>query len=261
MEVMRLNTKAPSRWLVGLSLALVCSGCHSNNPDGNQPERVLVVTQQVQKTPIAREVPLSGNILGRKTLKLGFLVSGRIDFVACEEGRSIRAGEVLASLDPESYKIGVDMANAGLRQARDEYDRLKQMHDQKSLSESDFQKISNTLAQVEAQQRLASKNLTDTKLIAPISGVLLKRGVEPGEIIGQGMPLFVLSDIATVKVSASVPESDIRFIRIGQTAHVFVSALDSNFVGKVIEIGAAADPVSRTLNFEWKTPRSCSDLA
>jgi membrane fusion protein, multidrug efflux system len=254
MDVTRHHLSAAFRILPGALFALAVCGCHSGDKNHGPAERVLVVTQHVEKAPVAREISLSGNVEGRKTVKLGFMVSGRINFVACEEGRTIKAGQLLASLDPESYQIGVDLADAGLRQVRDEYDRLKQMHDRQSLSESDFTKITTTLAQVQAQHHLASKNLTDTKLIAPISGVLLKRGVEPGEIIGQGMPLFVLSDIATVKVTASVPESDIRFIRTGQSARVFISALDSSVTGTVREIGAAADPVSRTFSIDLEVP-------
>jgi len=107
-----------------------------------------------------------------------------------------------------------------------------------------------------AQQRLQAKNLSDTRLYSPISGVLLKKITEEGEIIGVGLPLFVVSEIQTVKVNASVPESDLHYIHIGNGADVYVSALDSTFTGKITEIGSVAEATTRTftVKIELKNP-------
>jgi membrane fusion protein (multidrug efflux system) len=59
------------------------------------------------------------------------------------------------------------------------------------------------------------------------------------------MPLFAVSDLRKVKVSAFVPENELHDIKIGQSAQVFISSLGSTFEGKVIEVGSAADPASR----------------
>jgi RND family efflux transporter MFP subunit len=122
------------------------------------------------------------------------------------------------------------------------------MHERNSVSESDFSKITNSLKIAKAQQRLQAKNLSDAKLFSPISGVLLKKGAETGEIIGAGLPLFAVSDIRTVKVCASVPESDLHYIKLYQKASVLISSLDSTYTGTIVEIGSIADPFSRTFN-------------
>jgi RND family efflux transporter MFP subunit len=85
---------------------------------------------------------------------------------------------------------------------------------------------------------------------------LVKKSAETGEIIGIGLPLFVVSDIQTVKVNASVPESDLPYIRIGNEADVYVSALDSTFTGKISEIGQVAESTTRTftVKIELKNP-------
>ncbi len=91
----------------------------------------------------------------------------------------------------------------------------------------------------------------------PLNGVLLKRNAEVGEIINSGMPLFVVSDIYTVKINASVPESELHYLQIGNQAEVYVSSLASRFEGKVTEIGSAADATTRTFSvkIELKNPR------
>jgi RND family efflux transporter MFP subunit len=185
------------------------------------------------------------------------MVAGKIDFIAANEGQVVAKGELLSSLDPTNYGIAKELADIQVNQVQDEYDRLKLMHDNKSLSESDFAKITYGLQQARAQQKLHTKNLADTKLYSPIAGVMLKKLCEVGEITGVGMPLFVVSDIRKVKVSAFIPENELHNIKIGQEARVLVSSLSETFVGHIIEVGSAADAASRafSVKIEVENPK------
>lgn len=232
--------------------------CNSNKTANEQTTLPIpVVTKQVMKISIDKEISASGNIEGNKTARLGFLVAGKINYIAGDEGSTIGAGKLLASLDPESYRIARDMADANLAQVQDEFNRLSIMHERKSLSDGDYAKISNALKVAKSQQQLQNKNLLDTKLYAPFKGVLLKKGPEIGEIIGAGMPLFVISDIHTVKVIASIPETDLQQVKIGSEAQVYISSIDSALTGKVIEVGSVSEPTTRSFNvkIQLKNPR------
>jgi RND family efflux transporter MFP subunit len=160
----------------------------------------------------------------------------------------ISKGELLSSLDPSNYGIAKELADIQVNQAQDEYDRLKLMYDNNSLSESDFAKITFGLQLAKAQQKLHTKNLADTKLYSPVSGVLLKKFCEVGEITGSGIPLFVVSDIRKVKVAAYIPENELHNIKLGQGAEVLVSSLNETFNGRIIEVGSAADAASRAFS-------------
>ena len=244
--------------IIGLAMAvLATAGCSGGNAPVDQAPAVHVLTQRVQKIAVNREISVSGNIEGNKTVRLGFLVAGKINFIAANEGAAISTGQLLASLDPESYKIAKAMADANLDQAEDEYKRLSLMHERQSLTDSDFSKISNTLKVARAQQKLQAKNLADTRLYSPMAGILLKKGVEAGEIIPAGQPLFAVSDIRRVKVNAAVPETDLHEIRLGDEARVYVSSLDKAFIGRVVEIGSVAEPTTRsfTIRIELDNPR------
>lgn len=240
-----------------LMAVFVISGCNSNKTTNEQTNvSVPVVVKQVIKISVDNEIAVSGNIEGRKTVKLGFLVAGKVNYIAAGEGASLEAGQLLASLDPENYKIAKEMADANLDQVLDDYNRLRMMHERKSVAESDFSKVTNTLKLARAQQRLQRKNLSDTKLYSPIKGVLLKKGTEVGEIIAVGLPVFVVSDIGIVNVNASVPETDLQQVKIGSAAAVYISSIDSTFPGKVVEVGSLAEPTTRsfTVKIELKNP-------
>lgn len=209
---------------------------------------VPVVTSRVTIIPVSNEISLSGNIEGNKTVRLGFMVAGKIDFIAAKEGQMVSKGTLLSSLDPTSYGIAKELADIQVSQVQDEFDRLKLMHDNNSLSESDFAKIGYGLQQAKAQQKLHTKNLEETRLYSPIDGVLLKKLSEVGEITGVGIPLFVVSDIRKIKATAFIPENELHNINIGQNAAVLISSLDKTFSGRIIEVGSAADPASRAFS-------------
>jgi membrane fusion protein, multidrug efflux system len=232
--------------LLWIFMAMIFTGCKPRQQTReNAITAIPVEVQKVTKSAFQREISISGNVEGNRTVRLGFMVAGRINFIAVDEGRKIGKGELLSSLDPESYAIAKELADIQVNQAEEEYNRLKAMHETKSISESDFSKISYGLQQAKAQQKLHAKNLADTRLYSPLTGVLIKKLGETGEITGVGIPQFVVSDISSVKVTGFIPEDELRYIRLGLTASVYISSLDSAYQGKIVEVGSAADPASR----------------
>lgn len=237
-----------SRFLFLWPVLFLMFGCGDKDAAGPEAAPVFVIAQKIEKKTVAGVIAVSGNIEGSKTARLGFMVSGKINYIAAREGAMIEKGQLLASLDPENYRIAKEIADANAAQIQDEYDRLNLMHERGSISESDYSKISNGLKMARAQQRLHTKNLAETRLYSPFRGVLLKRGVEVGEIIGAGLPLFGVSDIRLVHVNASVPETDLRFIKMGVKAKIVVPSIDSAFTGQVIEVGSLAEPTTRAFS-------------
>jgi len=241
--------------MLALACFVSCKNKATHTPDSNAAA-IAVKTEAVHPDTIANRVSVSGNIEGSTTVKLGFMVAGKVNYVSNEEGENISKGQLIASLDPTNYSIAKGLADVQVNNTADEFNRLKILHDRGSLSEGDFSKITFTLQQARLQQQLQQKNLSDTRLYAPISGVLLKRQAEVGEIINVGMPLFIIADIKKVKVLAYVPEGELHEVKIGQAANVRISSLDKVFAGKVIEMGSAADATSRafTIKIEIENP-------
>jgi RND family efflux transporter MFP subunit len=226
-----------------LLLFISCSH-HKKTHDEQKPLVVQTTYPTLHKK--MKTITISGNIEGNITVRLGFLVSGKINSIRVQEGDIIQAGEILASLDPTSYEQAKEIADANLNQMQDDYARISQLYEKKSIAESEYIKISNGLKAAKAQQVLQTKNVNDTKLYSPITGIVLKKGVEVGEIIGQGIQVFAISDIKQVKVQCFVPASDLRNISIGNKASVYVASLDSIFSGTIVEIGTLADAATRT---------------
>lgn len=217
---------------------------------GGTGKAIPVRTEPADNVTAGWSLSVSGNIDGNQTVRLGFMVGGKINYIAAAEGQAVSRGQLVASLDPVNYSLAKDMADVQVKQVTDEYNRLKIMHDRNSISESDFKKVGFALEQAQTQQKQQAQNLAYTKLYSPISGVLLKKMAEVGEITGVGNPVLVIADISTVKVNAYIPESEIQKIKLGQPATVQIGALDTSFNGKIVEVGSAADPNSRAFTIK-----------
>jgi len=231
---------------------LILGGCGQKNAKNAETKEtaIPVRTEQVGETTVKGQISASGNVEGNTTVRLSFLVGGRLNYISNHEGQNVSKGRLIASLDPENYKIAKQLSDVQVANTTDEFNRLTILHDRNSLSENDYSKIIFSLQQAKLQQQLQQKNLNDTKLYTPISGVLIKKKAEAGEIVGVGTPLFVISDIRTVKVVAYIPEDQLHFIRMGQNVNVSISALNKIFTGKVIEVGADADETSRAFTIK-----------
>ena len=178
-------------------------------------------------------------------------------------------------------KQELEQARIDFERAEDEYKRMKFLVDRKSLPPNDFTKFeaaykaaaerydqakegtrkedrANAAAQASAAVAQASeeqKRLTDTRLVAPISGNIAMRKVDPGQTVAAGMPVFTIVELNPVKVRVGVPEAEIGKVHQGATADVTAPSLDGRcFKGRVSIIGVAAEAASRTYTVKILVP-------
>ncbi len=288
-------------------LGLAAVACSGTRPAAPREEPLPVRIRTPARVRQAAQIAVSGSVEPQRTVDLAFSVAGRVARVLFDEGQEVGAGALVAEIDPADYQFGVEAAAAqtalaraayekALRGARaqeleraraayvqreDEYQRLRQLFEKKSLAPADFKKIEAAylaakaqweeaqegarqedraaakaaVEQAEAAERVARKKLADTRLVATAPGTVARRGVDPGEVAAAGFPVFTIVDLATAHVRVAVPESDIGLVRAGQPATVFIPALPGEqFTGRVDLVGAAADPASRAFSVKIAVP-------
>ena len=170
-------------------------------------------------------------------------------------------------------KQEVEEARIDLNRSEDEYKRMRFLVERKSLPPNDFQKIEaayNTareryqmavegtrledrhaaIAQAlaaKAQASEESKRLGDTRLLAPITGNISMRRIDPGQTIAAGAPVLSIVNLNPVKVRVGVPEAEIGKVKRGAKADISLPSLEGrSFEGQVEIIGVSAEAASRT---------------
>jgi len=206
----------------------------------------------------------AADIRARTEARLGFRVSGKMVARPAEVGRQVRAGDVLARLDPEDLRLGQDAARAAVNAAQvnldwaqAEYRRFKDLRDQGFISGAELDRREAALnsaraqwEQARAQAGVQSNQATYATLTAPSAGVVTAVEAEPGAVLSAGVPVVRVAFDGPRDVVFSVPEDAIDALRprLGKEGALRVRlwATGAQMPATVREIGAAADPVTRT---------------
>lgn len=243
-----------------IMMAALLTGCSSKKADkATAPVPVKVMT--VSRSADSGSNSYVGTVEESYGSQLSFATLGTVAQVFVDEGKAVGKGEILATLDRSTLQNSYDIALSTLHQARDAYNRLNLLYKKGSLPEIKFVETQTQLAQAEAGERIARKNLSDCVLRAPFAGYISKRMVDVGNNVGPGIGCFQLVKIDHIKVKVSVPEKEIASIHIGQSMRFTVAALgDHSFTGRVKEKGVQANPLSHTYDIKLELQNSGQQL-
>jgi HlyD family secretion protein len=242
----------------------------------DQRSKVTVQTGKVARHDLVSVVSASGEIKPKRYVNVSANVSGRITRLFVKEGDRVRNGQILATIDSARYAADTRQSQAALAAARSDLDRTqadlavtlsafersKQMHDEKLVSDQTFDQADADLkgrrASVEAQKRRIAQleaalesnqdTLEKATIPSPMDGVVTNLQKEEGEsVIGalsfSPTPIMTVADLSVMEVEVMVDETDIRNVKLGEEAEVRVDALEgAKIKGEVTEIGASAIP-------------------
>jgi RND family efflux transporter MFP subunit len=191
---------------------------------------------------------------------MGFRVAGKITRRAVELGQRVKAGQVLAQLDAQDYKLSEAAARAQLAAAatnRDlaaaDFKRYQGLREQNFISSAELERRDSTWKAAQAQFEQARAQLSSqgnqagyTTLVADASGVVTAVDAEVGQVVAAGTPVLRIAQDGARDVVFAVPEDKVQALRVGSAAQVQLWASRTTVQGRVREVAASADPVTRT---------------
>ena len=202
----------------------------------------------------------AAEVRARVESRLSFRVGGKILARQAEAGLRFQAGQVLAEVDVQDYALAAQAAQAqviGARSQRDlaaaEFKRYEALLAQNFISAAELERRSATLkaAQATLDQALAqaqsqTNQVGYAKLLATTAGVVTAVEAEPGQVVSAGQPVIRFAHDGPRDAVFAVPEHVVSFLKMGQKMRVTVGDTSQSFQGQVREIGASADPATRT---------------
>jgi len=256
-----------------LASAAIIGSCAKQEAYQKPPTPVRV--QAVGRSASTSGIRYSASVEPLNRVDLAFKAGGYIQQLARIGGRTIQDGDrvtrgmVLARIRPADYEEKVKQAQSQLAeaeaaqaQAKAAYDRATRLFEARSLSRPDYEQAQAAYNTVEAKLagarslvQEAENARTETALTSPISGVVLKRLVEVGSLVGPGSGAFVLADISSVKVVFGAPDTMLQSLRVGAVQAVSSEAAgERRFNGRITKIAPAADPRNRVFDVEITVP-------
>lgn len=239
----------------GLGLVLVVAGQACDNEERPEPVIRPVRYELAYSTGGSRERSFSGTARAGVESRISFKVPGTIHRLVVEVGDTVRAGQLIAELDDEDYRLQVQRADAGLAQARAraraadaDYARARQLYENANLSRSDLdaarsasESAESSVSAYERELELARLQLSYTRLAAPVAGAVASVNVEVNENVQAGQVIVLLTSGSNLEVEVGVPGVLISDIAEGDEVRTTFDALPGqSFAGTVTEVGVAA---------------------
>jgi len=264
--------------LIIIALMLATAAAIWKRKDGKKPPNPVaseLVAQQAQQAlrfgpmdwvtvkPIllASYIPLTGSVRAVDSATVKAKVAGELRSLSVREGMAVNKGDIIGQIDTTDYELRIQERQAQLRQAEAQLltaqrnaDANQQLVARGFISENSS---ANTVSALDAakaardtvrfQLDQALKALGDTRLIAPISGMVAERHALPGEKLSPDNK--VLSIVSTEKLEAelAVPAQDLVGIQIGQRLDLHVEGVDTAQAAKVLRINPATSGSSRNV--------------
>lgn len=251
-----------STLLVSLLGAAVLSACSKAEPLSAPIRAVRTMTVASESAGGAYEY--AAEVRARTESRLGFRVGGKVVRRAVNVGDSVKAGQVLAQLDPEDLKLGqaaaqaaLVAAQANLDQTQADFKRFKELRDQGFISSAELERRETALKaaqaqfdQARAQASVQGNQAGYSTLVADANGVITGVDAEPGMVVAAGAPVVRLAHDGPRDVVFNVPEDKVGLVKglAAQPGKLSVRLWGHNEVlpASVREIAAAADPATRT---------------
>jgi RND family efflux transporter MFP subunit len=246
-----------------LVISALLVACSRPAPTPEPVRAVRTVTVQDQKASAHYEY--AGEIRARTESRLSFRVGGKLVKRHVDLGETVKAGQVLAQLDPQDLKLAQDNARAQLAAAQANYDlaaadfkRFKDLRDQNFISAAELERRETTLKaalaslnQSKAQTQVQTNQAGYAVLVSDVAGVVTGIEAEPGAVVSSGSTVLRVAQNGPRDVVFSVPEDKVAQIR---ALAVSPTAFKAQAWGedkpwwplKVREVAAAADPMTRT---------------
>ncbi|RJP80440.1 MAG: efflux RND transporter periplasmic adaptor subunit [Candidatus Zixiibacteriota bacterium] len=203
-----------------------------------------------QTETFTRRVEASGVLAGNKESLVAAETGGRVVQILADVGCAVRAGDPLVRLDDELYGLEAERARIAYEKAQLDLQRLESLYAERSVAESDLENARLGVKGAEVQYRMAQKTYRDATIRAPFAGTVAVRLTEVGQMVERGMPVAQLVDIASLKLTVQVSESEVGYLAVGAPALVTVDATGDTVPGEVAAIGSRARDGARTFPVE-----------
>jgi len=224
--------------------AILAAACSSNGAKTGEPAIPTVEAVTVSSGKVSDVHKDIGTVRESRSLSLSFLSAGHLVSVCASEGDYVPEGFVLAEIDKISLQNSYDAALATRNQAEDAYRRMEKLHGSGSITEMQWVEVQSKVQTARSMEQISAQALKNAELKAPVSGLISKRNIEPGENVVPGMSVFTLVDIDKVNIVFPVSDKDISKINLGESVAVTSDA--GEYVGKVTGKGIRDDAVAHT---------------
>ena len=182
------------------------TSCGEQTKDTDRVKTVKIDTVRTECAQTILQYP--GKIKAAEDVNLAFRVSGTIRKIHVKDGQPVKAGQLLAELDPTDYQIQLNATEAQYKQIKSEAERVIALYNDGGTTPVAYDKAVYGLEQISALYKHHQDELAYTKLYAPFSGFVQKHLFESHETVGAGMPVLQMVGKGSPEVEINIPAAE-----------------------------------------------------
>jgi membrane fusion protein (multidrug efflux system) len=202
-----------------------------------------------------------GSVTANEMVEIKSETDGIVQEINFKEGERVEKGQLLVKLDDTKLAAALAEGEANLKLSLANFERAKQLLNDKLISQQEYDQAASTHAVNEASVDLKRRQLKDARIYAPFAGMVGAQPISPGQVITRSTTLTWLVDLDTVKVEVNVPERFLRQIKIGQPLEFSVAAYPGEkFRGEVYFISPQIFEATRTALVKARIPNADAKL-
>src|SRR5205809_7756668 len=236
-------------------------------------------TAPIIRGPITQAVTATGTLNPVVNVQVGSQVSGNIAKLFADFNSQVKAGQVVAQIDPMLFQAAVTQAEgdvasaqAALELAKVNATRTEQLFKQKISSQQDLDQAMANLHKSEANVKIkqgaldkAKADLDHCTITSPIDGVVISRSVDVGQTVAASLQAPVIfqiaNDLTKMQIDSNVAEADVGVVQVGQDVDFTVDAFPTQtFHGKVVQVRNAPITVQNVVTYDTVIGVSNPDL-
>ncbi len=249
----------------GAAVLIACSPSPSKRAGRDTPKNTVVVqVAPVTKRDFKSDLVISGVIGSETEARLSFKTGGIIESMKVREGDQVRPGQLLATLNPTEINAQVEQAREGLDKAHRDLARAKDLFSQGVATQEQLDNATTAWSVAQQTLEIARFNQSRSEILAPASGVVLRKLMNEGELAAPGMPVFLFAGDGAREWVLRCGVSDRNWARLakGDEATVTFDAFPGEkFQGVVSSIAQGADAASGLYQVEVKVNPGTRTLA
>jgi HlyD family secretion protein len=259
--------------VIGLLILLfLFRGCGGNSSGNYQ-------TATVTRGPLTQVVTATGTLNPVVNVQVGSQVSGNIGKLFADFNSQVKAGQVVAQIDPVLFQAAVTQAEGDLATAQAALElaklnaaRTQELFTKKNSSQQDLDQANATLHQAEASVKVkqgaldkAKADLEHCAITSPIDGVVISRNVDVGQTVAASLQAPVIfqiaNDLTKMQIDSNVAEADVGVVEVDQNVDFTVDAFPTRtFHGKVVQVRNAPITVQNVVTYDTVIGVSNPDL-
>lgn len=246
-----MNISSQTIWATLCVFLLLLAGCGGERPGagqkGGQRPPTLVELWRADTSLVTDKVESIGTLVGNESVTITAKVTEQVSEVFFDDGQMVAAGDVLVALVDTEQDALLREADANLREARLQLERLKKLGSDISTG-AQIDVADAKVKASEARLQAIRARIEDRLIRAPFDGRLGFRQVSTGALVTPGTAIAELDDISSMKLDFHVPETYLAQVKVGNSVHGSSPAWPGEiFLGEVVSVGSRVDPVTRAI--------------